>query len=81
MTKVPFGLFFGPHMKTEMGVVIFMHFKHSPDYIDSKYTWVHVSNSQSSSVLAEILLAFLTLHRERRRCGQMRLSQYYLLLH
>ena len=40
-------------MKTEMGVVIFMCFKHSPDYIDSKYIWVHGSNSLGSSVLLE----------------------------
>ena len=27
--------------ETEMGVVIYMYFKHSPDYIESKYIWVH----------------------------------------
>ena len=34
--------FFGPDMKTEMGVVICMYLKHSPDYIDSKYmsSWI-----------------------------------------
>ena len=43
-----------------MGVVICMHLKHSPNYIDSKYIWVHVSNSLGSSVFAEIpFLAFL----------------------
>ena len=30
-------------MDTEMGAVIYMYLKHSPDYIDSKhiYIWVH----------------------------------------
>ena len=28
---------FGPDMKTEMGVVIFMYLKHSLDYIDCNY--------------------------------------------
>ena len=37
-----------------MGVVIYMHLKHTPDYIDSKYIWIHESNSLGSSVLAEI---------------------------
>ena len=46
-----------------MGVVIYTHLKHPPDYIDSKYIWVHGSNSLGSSVLAEIpFLAFLVLH-------------------
>ena len=64
-------------MKTEMGVVIYMYLKHSPDYIDSKYIWVHGSNSLGSSVFAEIpLLASLALHRERR-CGQVGPSQCY----
>ena len=26
-------------METEMGVVIYMHLKHSPDYIDSTYIY------------------------------------------
>ena len=33
--------FFGPDMDTEMGVVIYMYLKHSPEYIESKYIWVH----------------------------------------
>ena len=39
MTKVPFFFFFGPYMSTEMGVVIYIYiyFKNSPDYMDSKY--------------------------------------------
>ena len=45
MAKVPFlalfFFFFGPDMSTEMGVVICMYLKHLPDYIDSKYIWVH----------------------------------------
>ena len=70
--------FFGPDMKTEMGVVIFMCLKHFPDYIDSNYIWVYVSNSPGSSVLAEIpFLAFLALHRERKRCGQVEPSPCY----
>ena len=28
-------------MNTEMGVVIYMYLKHSPDYMDSKYILVH----------------------------------------
>ena len=48
-----------------MGVIIYMYLKHSPDYIDSKYIWVHGSNSLGSRVFAELpFLAFLTLHRE-----------------
>ena len=50
-----------------MGVVIYMPLKHPPDCIDSKYIWVHGSNSLGSSVLAEIpFLAFLALHRKGR---------------
>ena len=58
-------------MKTEMGVVIYMCLKHSPNYIDSKYIWVNGSNSLGSSVFAEIpYLALLALHRVRS-CGQV----------
>ena len=39
--NVPFSAFLGPSMNTEMGVVIYMYLKHSQDYIDSKYLWVH----------------------------------------
>ena len=41
-------------MNTEMGVVIYIYLKHSPDYVDSKYIWVHVSNSVDSNVSVEI---------------------------
>ena len=41
MVKVPFLAFFGPDMNMEMGVVICMYLKHSPDYIDFKYIWFH----------------------------------------
>ena len=41
MTKVPFLASFWPDTNTEMGVVIYMYLKHSQDYIDSKYIWVH----------------------------------------
>ena len=40
-------------MKEKMGVVIYMYLKHSTDHIDSKYIWVHGSNSLVSSVFAE----------------------------
>ena len=33
---------FGPDMKTEMGVVIYMYLKYSPDYIDSKYIYIYI---------------------------------------
>ena len=70
--QVPLLASFGPDMKTEMSVVISMHLKHSPDYIDSTYIWVQGSNSQGSSVMAEIpFLTFLALYREIRRCGQV----------
>ena len=73
-----FGSFWGgPDMKTEMGVVIFMYLKHSPEDIDSKYVWVHGSNSLGSSVFDEI--PFLALHRERKRNGQVEPSPYYSL--
>ena len=76
--KYHFCLFLGPDIKVEMGVVIYMHLKHSPDCIDSKYIWIHGSNSISSSVFVEIqFLAFLALHRERKRCGQVGLSPCY----
>ena len=53
-------------------LIIYRYLKHSPDYIDSKYIWVHGSNSLGSSVFAEIpFLAFLALHREKKRCGQV----------
>ena len=78
LAKVPFLAFFGPNMKTEMDVVIYMYLKHSSDHIDSKYIWVHGSNSLGSSVFAKIpFLAFLALHRERRRCGQVGPSPCY----
>ena len=41
LVKVPFLASFGPDTKTEVGVVIYRYLKHSPDYIDSKYIWVH----------------------------------------
>ena len=44
-----------------------MCLKHSPEYIDFKYIWVHGSISLGSSVFTEIqFLAFLALHRKRR---------------
>ena len=36
---------FRPNIKTVMGVVLYMYLKRSTDYIDSKYIWVHGSNS------------------------------------
>ena len=63
-----------------MGVVVYMYLKHSTDYIDSKYIWVHGSNSLwgEGGFGAEIpFLAFFTLHRERKRCSQVGSSPYY----
>ena len=58
--------------------MIYMYLKHSPDYIDSKYIYVHESNSLGSSVSAEMpFLAFLDLHRERKRYGQVEPSPCY----
>ena len=52
-------------MKTEMGVVIYIYSKDPPDYIYSKYVWVHGSNSLDSSASAEIsFLAFLAFKRK-----------------
>ena len=56
-------------MKKEMGVIIYTYLKHSPDYINSKYIWVHRSNSLGSRVFAN--KPFLAIHRERERCGQV----------
>ena len=39
MAKVQF---LGPDMDIEMGAVIYMYLKHSPDYIESKYIWIHM---------------------------------------
>ena len=48
------------------------------DFIDSKYIWVHGFISQGSRVSIEILfLAFLALHREKKRCGQVEPSPCY----
>ena len=41
MAEVPFLAFWGPDMNIEMGVFIYIYFKHSPDYINSKYIWFH----------------------------------------
>ena len=38
--SIPFLTFFGHDMKIEIGVVIYMYLKYSPDDIDSKYIWV-----------------------------------------
>ena len=77
LVKVPFLAFFWPDI-TEISVVIYRYLKHSPDYIDSKYIWVHGSNSLDSSVFAEIsFLAFLALHREIKRCSQVGTSTCY----
>ena len=42
LVKVQFLAFFGPDMKTEMGVVIYMYLNYSPDNFDSKCLWVYV---------------------------------------
>ena len=79
MTKVHFWLFFGHDMSTEMGVVMYMYSNHPLDYIDSKYIWVHGSNSIGSSILfADIpYLAILVYHRKRMKCGQVGPSPCY----
>ena len=78
LTKVPFVAIFWPDMNTKMGVFIYMYLKYCSDYIDSKYIWVHGSNSIDSSVSAEIsFLSFLALHRKRKRCGQVGPSPCY----
>ena len=70
--------FFEPDTKTEIGMVMYMYLKHSPDYIDSQYIWVHGTNSLSSSISAEMpFLAFLALHRGRKRYGQVGPSTCY----
>ena len=54
LAKVPFLDSFGPDTERKVGVVIYMYLKHSSDYIDSKYIWVHWFNSLGSNVSAEI---------------------------
>ena len=66
-------------MKTEMVVVIYMHLRHFPDYIDSKYIYMGSwSDSLGSSVSADNpFWAYLALHRKRERCGQVGPSPCY----
>ena len=45
LIEVPFLAYFKMDIKTVMGVFLQMYLKHSTDYIDSKYIWVHGSNS------------------------------------
>ena len=55
-----------------------MYLKHSSNYIDSKYIWIHWSNSLGSSAFVEIpFLALIALYRERKKCGQVGPSPYY----
>ena len=55
-----------------------MYLKHSSNYIDYKYIWVHWFNSLGSSDFAKIqFLALIALHRERKRCGQVGHSPCY----
>ena len=69
--KYHFGLF-GHNMKTEVGVIIYMYSKHSPDCIDSEHILVHGFNSLGSIVSSEIpFLASLVLHRKSKSCGQV----------
>ena len=50
-------------------MVVFIYLKYFPDYIDSKYIWVHGSNSLVSSVFSEIpFLAFLAFHNGKEMC-------------
>ena len=66
-------------MKKEMGVVIYMYLKHSPNYIDSKYIYEFMGLTPYVQVFfPEILfLAFLALHWERKRYGQLGPCTYY----
>ena len=82
MAEVPFLSFWGADMNTEMGVVIYIYLKHSPDYIDSKHLWVHGSKSKGSSICADIpffflFFAFSALYRKRKRCSQVEPSPCY----
>ena len=80
MAKVQFLEFFGPDMNTEMGVVIYMYLKHPPDYIDSKYIWIHGLIPKVQVFMQMYLLfffAFLAIHRIRKRCGKVRSSPCY----
>ena len=59
LAKALFLAFLRPDMNIEMSAVIYLYLKHSTNYIDSKYIWVHMSNYIGSSVSAEIsFLAF-----------------------
>ena len=66
LVKIPFLAFFLPKVKTVLGVVVFIYLKHSTDYIDSKYIWVHGSNSLGVFVAKMPFLAFLALHKKRK---------------
>ena len=61
-----FGFFLARH-KTVMGVVLYMYLKYSTDYIDSKYIWVHRSNSLGFFVAEIPFLTFFpfTLEKEQ----------------
>ena len=56
-----------------------MGLKNSPDYIDSKYILVHVSNFLGQVFFFSDILfwLFLALHRIRKRCGQVEPSPCY----
>ena len=77
LAKVPSLAFIGPDMNTEMGVVIYMNLN-IPQIILIPNIYGFWSNSLGSSILADIpFLAFLALHRERKRCGQVGPSPCY----
>ena len=42
LPKYHFWVFLGPDMDTEVGVVIYMHLKHSQDYIESTYIYIYI---------------------------------------
>ena len=65
---------FGHDMKTEIGVVIYMYLKHSPEYIDFKYIWIHGSNSLGSSVFANTIFDITSLTQGKEEVGP---SPYY----
>ena len=69
--------FYWPDMNTEMGVVIYMYLN-ILQIILIPNIYGFWSNSLGSSILADIpFLAFLILHRERKRCGQVGPSPCY----
>ena len=67
-------------METEMGVVIYMHLKHSPDYIDSIYIYIYGFMGLIHKVqvfLLNTILGIFSFTQERKKCGQVGSSPCY----